>query len=89
MREYVNLLFQTKIHENECDMRTKATIATHSMKSLQLPLSYEALPPDQVQIIALGKSELSTSHNLIEKLKEDREQLKQRKKRQPKSGLFK
>jgi len=83
------ITLQTKIHENECDMRTKATIATHSMKSLQLPLSYEALPPDQVQIIALGKSELSTSHNLIEKLKEDREQLKQRKKRQPKSGLFK
>jgi len=83
------LAIQTKLHENECDMRTKATIATHSLKSLAFPLHYEALPPTEVNVIGLGRSESTSALQLIENLKEEREQAKLKKKRQPKTGLFK
>lgn len=83
------LSLQTKLHENECDMRTKATIATHSLDGLKFPLRYEAIPTGDIKIVALGKKGKSSASNLIITMKNERESLKLKKKRQVKTGLFK
>ena len=68
-------------------MRTRATIATHRADKLQFPLHYCAVETSRLQITPLGKQECSAI-SLIERLKEEREALKQKKKRQPKTGLY-
>ena len=69
-------------------MRTRATIATHRADKLQFPLHYCAVETSRLQITPLGKQEESSAISLIERLKEEREALKQKKKRQPKTGLY-
>jgi len=83
------LTIQTKLHENECDMRTRATIATHSADKLLLPLRYEAMATAHLNIVALGKTKKSSAVSLIDNLKRERDELKLKKKRQPKTGLYK
>lgn len=83
------LSIQTKLHENECEMRVKGTIATHSLDGVKFPLTYEALPAEDVKITALGKSSPTSASELIDNLKTERDELKQKKKRQPKTGLYK
>ncbi|XP_057304721.1 leucine-rich repeat-containing protein 47-like [Hydractinia symbiolongicarpus] len=80
---------QTKLHENECDMRTRATIATHTLSDLKFPLKYEAISPTDLQIVALGKTKKCVAGKLIADLKNEREALKLKKKRQVKTGLYK
>lgn len=79
---------QTKLHENVCDMRTRATIATHDFPNLIFPLTYEALPVGSIEIVPLNKEKVSATQ-LIANLKADRDNLKAQKKRQHKSGLYK
>jgi len=82
------ITLQTKLHENVCDMRTRATIATHNFESLIFPLTYEALPVSTIEIVPLNKEKVS-AQKLIDDLKFERDNLKQQKKRQHKTGLFK
>jgi len=83
------LSLQTKLHENECDMRTRATIATHNATGLKFPLVFKASHVDQTVIHALGKKKECNATILIQNLKDERDALKQKKKRQPKTGLYK
>jgi len=82
------LSLQTKLHENVCDMRTRATIATHNFPDLIFPLTYEALPVSAIQITPLNKEVVSAAQ-LIANLKAERDDLKKQKKRAHKTGLFK
>lgn len=83
------ITLQTKVHENVCDMRTRATIATHNFDDLKFPLKYEALPLSAIQILPLNKEEKVDAAALIDNLKSERDNLKQQKKRQHKTGLYK
>ena len=69
-------------------MRTRATIATHTADKLQFPLHYRAVATSHLRIVPLGKDEECSASSLIERLKEEREALKLKKKRQPKTGLY-
>ena len=86
---FFSLLTQTKLHENECDMRTRATIATHNATDLKFPLVFKASSTEHTKILALGREKVSSAASLIQKLKEERDALKLKKKRQPKTGLYK
>jgi len=70
-------------------MRTRATIATHDASKLKFPLSFKASSVEHTQIHALGKDSSCDAASLIQKLKDERNALKMKKKRQPKTGLYK
>lgn len=39
---------QDKLHQNICRRRTLASMGTHDMDKFRGPITYEALPPDQI-----------------------------------------
>lgn len=41
---------QTKLHEDVCDKRTAATIATHALPAVRGPLLYTARPPQDLKV---------------------------------------
>ena len=70
-------------------MRTRATIATHNATGLKFPLVFKASAVEHTKILALGRQKKSTASSLIQNLKAERDALKLKKKRQPKTGLYK
>ena len=44
---------QTELHMGPCARRSKAAIGTHDLATLQLPLHYEALPPQDIRFVPL------------------------------------
>ena len=70
-------------------MRTRATIATHTASEMKFPIVYKASPVEHTLIHALGKNKACDAASLIQQLKTERDALKQKKKRQPKTGLYK
>jgi hypothetical protein len=46
---------QTELHEGPCKKRSAAAIGTHDLNKLQLPLSYEALPPADITFVPLER----------------------------------
>ena len=49
----VILCFQTKLHDGVCQKRQAATIATHDLKSVKLPLKYDAQFPQLLQVLGI------------------------------------
>jgi hypothetical protein len=45
------ILTQTKLHDETCQKRTLATIATHDLDNIKSNLIYEAADPEQIQVI--------------------------------------
>lgn len=43
-------LLQTKLHEDLCEKRTVATIATHDLGAVRGPLLYAARPPQDFKV---------------------------------------
>nr|XP_057940929.1 leucine-rich repeat-containing protein 47 [Doryrhamphus excisus] len=82
------LIAQTKLHEEICEKRTIATIATHDVQLLKGPLVYEAQPPTQLKIVPLGRKEM-TAVELIRHLQLEANELRKQKKRQNVTGLHK
>lgn len=41
---------QTKLHEDICEKRTAATIATHDLQLIKGPLLYDAQPPNDLKV---------------------------------------
>lgn len=81
---------QTKIHEALCEQRTLATIATHNLASLTLPLVYDAAKPEDIYLEPLGRHKKMNAQELIATLKTEALKQKQQNKRNPlKSGLYK
>jgi hypothetical protein len=50
------ITLQTELHEGPCKKRSTAAIGTHDLDKLQLPLSYEALPPSDITFVPLERA---------------------------------
>uniref|UniRef100_F6SC49 Leucine rich repeat containing 47 n=1 Tax=Ornithorhynchus anatinus TaxID=9258 RepID=F6SC49_ORNAN len=79
---------QTKLHEDMCEKRTAATIATHDLKLIKGPLLYGARPPQDFKIVPLGRKEIKAK-DLVRQLQQEAEEQRKQKKRQSVSGLHK
>ncbi|NXK05779.1 LRC47 protein, partial [Herpetotheres cachinnans] len=79
---------QTKLHEDICEKRTAATIATHDLQLIKGPLMYGVQPPDELKIMPLGRKEIKAK-DLLRQLQLEAEEQRKQKKRQNVSGLHK
>ncbi|XP_057606660.1 leucine-rich repeat-containing protein 47 [Hippopotamus amphibius kiboko] len=77
---------QTKLHEDLCEKRTVATIATHDLRAVRGPLLYSARPPQDLKIIPLGRREVKAK-DLVRQLQLEAEEHRKQKRRQNLSGL--
>ncbi|XP_020013964.2 leucine-rich repeat-containing protein 47 [Castor canadensis] len=80
------LTSQTKLHEDLCEKRTAATIATHDLCAVRGPLLYTARPPQDFKIVPLGRKEVKAKE-LVRQLQLEAEEQRKQKKRQSVSGL--
>ncbi|XP_044134194.1 leucine-rich repeat-containing protein 47-like [Bufo gargarizans] len=80
------LTAQTKLHEDLCDKRTLATIATHDLHLVKGPLLYDARPPKEFTIVPLNRKEINAKE-LVRQLQLEAEEQRKQKKRQNVSGL--
>ncbi|XP_048823877.1 leucine-rich repeat-containing protein 47 [Lagopus muta] len=79
---------QTKLHEDICEKRTAATIATHDLQLVKGPLTYSVQPPAELKITPLGRKEIRAK-DLLRQLQMEAEEQRKQKKRQNVSGLHK
>ncbi|XP_058911822.1 leucine-rich repeat-containing protein 47 [Kogia breviceps] len=77
---------QTKLHEDLCEKRTAATIATHDLRAIRGPLLYAARPPQDLRIVPLGRREVK-AQDLVRQLQLEAEEHRKQRKRQSVSGL--
>ncbi|XP_047923598.2 leucine-rich repeat-containing protein 47 [Anser cygnoides] len=82
------LTAQTKLHEDICEKRTAATIATHDLQLIKGPLTYDVQPPGELKITPLGRKEIKAK-DLLRQLQLEAEEQRKQKKRQNVSGLHK
>lgn len=80
------LTAQTKLHEDLCEKRTAATIATHDLRAVRGPLLYTARPPQDLKIVPLGRKEVKAK-DLVRQLQLEAEEHRKQKRRQAVSGL--
>ncbi|XP_072464752.1 leucine-rich repeat-containing protein 47 [Notamacropus eugenii] len=80
------LSMQTKLHEDMCEKRTAATIASHDLKLIKGPLVYGAQAPQELKIVPLGRKEIKAK-DLVRQLQLEAEEQRKQKKRQNVSGL--
>uniref|UniRef100_A0A2C9JGF0 B3/B4 tRNA-binding domain-containing protein n=1 Tax=Biomphalaria glabrata TaxID=6526 RepID=A0A2C9JGF0_BIOGL len=86
-KRFINL--QTRLHESICEKRQTATIATHDMKLIKGPLTYDAARPHLIQITPLFKSKIVTAEVLMKELREEAEAFRKEKKKSTLSGIHK
>uniref|UniRef100_A0A8C8YC77 Leucine-rich repeat-containing protein 47 n=1 Tax=Prolemur simus TaxID=1328070 RepID=A0A8C8YC77_PROSS len=80
------LAAQTKLHEDLCEKRTAATMATHDLHAVRGPLLYGARPPQDLKIVPLGRRE-AKAKELVRQLQLEAEEQRKQKRRQSVSGL--
>lgn len=80
------LTSQTKLHEDLCEKRTAATIATHDLHAVRGPLLYAARPPEDFKIVPLGRRE-AKAKELVRQLQLEADEQRKQRKRQGVSGL--
>nr|KAF6506321.1 leucine rich repeat containing 47 [Rousettus aegyptiacus] len=80
------LALQTKLHEDLCEKRTVATIATHDRAAVRGPLLYTGRPPQDLKIVPLGRKEVKAK-DLVRQLQLEAEEHRKQRKRQTVSGL--
>lgn len=87
-KKFISL--QTKLHDNECNKRTLATIATHDLdKIVGGDLTYLARPPSEIWIVPLGRPKAVTALELFSQLQKEAEAVRKEKKRNTYSGIHK
>ena len=62
---------QDKLHQNICRRRTLASMGTHDMDKFRGPITYEALPPDQIVFQALKQPEAMNANALFDVFRND------------------
>ncbi|XP_067872864.1 leucine-rich repeat-containing protein 47 [Heterodontus francisci] len=82
------LVAQTKLHDDDCQRRTLATIATHDLHLVKGPLLYDARPSHSLKITPLGRKEIRAA-DLVRQLQMEADEQRKQKKRQNISGLHK
>lgn len=81
---------QTKLHDSVCQKRNLATIATHDLNKLgEKTLTYTAMPPKQLAIKPLNRTNLMSGATLFAQLQQEAENLRKEKKRNVYSGIHK
>uniref|UniRef100_A0A673TFR7 B3/B4 tRNA-binding domain-containing protein n=1 Tax=Suricata suricatta TaxID=37032 RepID=A0A673TFR7_SURSU len=80
------LTSQTRLHEELCEKRTAATIATHDLRAVRGPLLYGTRLPQDLKIVPLGRREVKAK-DLVRQLQLEAEEHRKQKKRQNVSGL--
>ncbi|KAF8607952.1 phenylalanyl-tRNA synthetase [Ceratobasidium sp. AG-I] len=66
-RSYASFIdLQDKLHQNIARRRQLVAIGTHDLDTLKPPFTYEALPPNQIKFIALGKTEEKHADELMQ-----------------------
>nr|XP_036855684.1 leucine-rich repeat-containing protein 47 [Manis javanica] len=80
------LASQTKLHEDLCEKRTAATIATHDLRAVRGPLLYATRPPQDLKVVPLGRREVRAK-DLVRQLQLEAEEHRKQKRRQNVSGL--
>ncbi|CAE6428386.1 unnamed protein product [Rhizoctonia solani] len=66
-RSYASFIdLQEKLHQNIARKRQLVAIGTHDLDTLKAPFTYEALPPNQIKFVALGKTEEKRADELVE-----------------------
>lgn len=82
---------QTKLHDNICEKRNMATIATHDLKKLPVgsDLTYTAMSPKELSIKPLNRTTNMSGAELFQKLQTEAENLRKEKKRNVYSGIHK
>ncbi|GFN76879.1 leucine-rich repeat-containing protein 47-like [Plakobranchus ocellatus] len=80
---------QTRLHENICEKRQKATIATHDLKLIKGPLLYTAAEPSKMELTPLNKAASTTAEALVKELRDEADALRKEKKRNTFSGIHK
>uniref|UniRef100_A0A8C9RSR6 Leucine rich repeat containing 47 n=1 Tax=Scleropages formosus TaxID=113540 RepID=A0A8C9RSR6_SCLFO len=73
------LMAQMKLHDEICEKRTTATIATHDLHRLRGPLLYDARPPKMLKIVPWDARRLSAMELMRQLQFEAAEQRKQKK----------
>ncbi|CAD6199357.1 unnamed protein product [Caenorhabditis auriculariae] len=79
---------QTKLHASLCENRTTAAVGTHRMGSFQLPVTFMALPRQDLYIRALNKKTSVSGNELMESLLRDAELARKRSKRSTIDPLY-
>ncbi|XP_048873256.1 leucine-rich repeat-containing protein 47 [Brienomyrus brachyistius] len=82
------LTAQIKLHDEICERRTSATIATHDLHRLRGPLLYDARSPKTLKLVPLSRKEMNAAE-LLRQLQFEAEEQRKHKKRQNVSGLHK
>ncbi|XP_052802354.1 leucine-rich repeat-containing protein 47-like [Mya arenaria] len=80
---------QTKLHDTVCQKRQAGTIATHDLKNVKMPLTYNARSPQILQIVPLFHQKEVSGEKLFEDLRREAEQMRKEKKRHNFSGIHK
>ncbi|XP_011498436.1 PREDICTED: leucine-rich repeat-containing protein 47-like [Ceratosolen solmsi marchali] len=81
---------QTRLHENICEKRNAATLATHDFDSLlDGNLIYTAQAPNDIKIKPLMRTKEFTGAELFQQLQTEAENLRKEKKRNVYSGIHK
>ncbi|CAI5439868.1 unnamed protein product [Caenorhabditis angaria] len=79
-RKFISL--QTKLHASPfCENRALTAIGTHKLDAFQLPITYMALPKDDLHIRALNKKSSVSAAELLDNLLRDAELARKRSKR--------
>ena len=62
---------QDKLHENICRKRTLCSMGTHDLDKVKFPVTYEALPPEEIVFQALKQDKEMNTRDLFGVLKDD------------------
>jgi len=57
------------LHHNICRRRTLASMGTHDLDKVEGNITYEALPPEEIDFVALKQSESMNAKDLFAVLK--------------------
>jgi len=88
LKKFLNL--QNELHDELCQKRTMATIATHDLDLIKGDtLIYDAYDPDEIGLIPLGRQKLITAKEYYDQLCKEAEHERKQKKRNQVSGVHK
>ncbi|KAL8610847.1 hypothetical protein ACOMHN_056702 [Nucella lapillus] len=80
---------QTRLHEEICQKRQAATIATHDLDLVKGPLVYTSRPPAEIMITPLFKSSETSAADYYQSMQQEADALRREKKRSTVSGVHK
>ncbi|OQV19627.1 Leucine-rich repeat-containing protein 47 [Hypsibius exemplaris] len=87
LKKFISI--QTDLHDDLCDKRMAATIATHDLDLIKGDITYEARPPRAIKLQPLKRSADVSAEVLVNQLRDEADALRKEKKRSTYSGIHK